>query len=43
VDVGPPATRSALEDVRVVEEAVEQRGDGGGIAQELSPVIDRAV
>jgi hypothetical protein len=27
----------------VVEEAVEERGDGRGIAEQLSPVIDRTI
>ncbi len=38
-----PAARPALEHVRVMEQAVEQRGDGGGVAEELSPVVDRPV
>jgi hypothetical protein len=38
-----PATRSALEDVAVVEEAVEHGGDGGGVAKELAPVLDGPV
>jgi hypothetical protein len=33
-----PATRPAGEDVAVMEQAVEHRADGGGIAQELAPV-----
>ena len=43
VDLGPPAARSALEDVGVVQEAIEQRGDGGGVAEQLAPVVDGAV
>ena len=43
LDLGAPATRPALEHVRVMEQAVEQRGDGGGVAEQLSPVVDRAV
>ena len=27
----------------VVEEAVEESGDGGGVAEELAPVLDGAV
>ena len=30
---GPPAARSALDDVGVVEQAVEHGGDGGGVAE----------
>ena len=26
-----------------MEQAVEQRGDGGGVAEELSPVVDGPV
>ncbi len=26
-----------------MEQAVEQRGDGGGIAEQLSPVLDRSI
>ena len=37
LDLGAPAARPALEHVRVMEQAVEQRGDGGGVAEELSP------
>jgi hypothetical protein len=29
--------------VAVVEQAIEQGGDGGGVPQELAPVFDRAV
>ena len=43
VDLGAPAPRAALEDVGVVEQAVEHRGDGGGVAEELAPVLDGAV
>ena len=32
-----------LSTVRVMEQAVEQRGDGGGVSEELSPVVDRPV
>jgi hypothetical protein len=27
----------------VVEEQVQEGGDGGGVAEELAPVLDRAV
>ena len=43
LDFGAPASRSALEDVRVMEEAIEQRGDGGGVAEQLAPVVDGTV
>jgi hypothetical protein len=29
--------------VGVVEEAVEECGDGGGVAEQLAPVLDRPV
>jgi len=32
VQPGAPAARPALDDVAVVEKAIEQRRDGGGIA-----------
>jgi hypothetical protein len=41
--LGAPAPGAALEDVTVVEEAVEHGGDGSCVAEELAPVIDRAV
>ena len=40
---GAPAARPALEHVCVMQEPVEQRGDGGGVAEELSPLVDRTV
>jgi hypothetical protein len=43
VDLGPPAPGPAREDVGVVQEAIEQRGDRRGIAQELAPIIHRSV
>jgi hypothetical protein len=43
VSLGTPAAWTALEDVSVVEEAVEERGDRRGVAEELSPVIDGPV
>src|SRR5437762_459609 len=36
-----PAARPAAEDVGVVEEAIEERADGGDIAEELAPVLAR--
>jgi len=32
-----------VQDMRVVEEPVEQRGHGGGVAEELAPVLDRTI
>ena len=32
--MGSPAARAALEGMGVVEEAVEESGDGGGVADE---------
>jgi hypothetical protein len=29
--------------VRVMQESVEQRGDGGGVAEQLAPVVDGSV
>ena len=43
LDLGAPAARPALEDVGMVQQAVEQRGDGRGIAQQLPPVVDGSV
>ncbi len=39
---GAPASRPALEHVCVMQEPVEQRGDRGGVAEELAPLVDRA-
>src|SRR4051794_15650866 len=38
-DLGAPATGAALEDVPVVEEAVEHGSDSGGVAEHLAPVL----
>jgi hypothetical protein len=43
LDLGAPAPRSAFEDVRVMEQSIEERGDGGGIAEQLPPVVHRSV
>ena len=43
LDFGAPAPRSAFEDVRVMEQPIEQRGDGGGVAEQLAPVVDGSV
>ena len=42
-DFNAPAPRSAFEDVRVMEQPIEERGDGGRVAEELAPVVDRSV
>jgi hypothetical protein len=41
VQARAPAARAAGEDVRVVEEPIEQRGDGGGVAEQLAPAQPR--
>ena len=38
-----PAARAAREDVRVVQQPIEQRGHGGRVAEEPTPVLDGAV
>ena len=43
VEPGAPAAGSARQDMGVVEEAVEERGDGRGITEELAPVLDRTI
>ena len=40
VDLGAPAPWSAFEDVRMMEQPIEERGDSGGVAKQLSPVVD---
>src|SRR6266436_5522036 len=39
VEPGAPAPGPTREHVRVVEEPVEHRGDGRGVAEELAPVL----
>jgi len=41
--LGSPAPRPAFEDMAVVEKAVEHSGDGRAVAEESSPVLNRAV
>ncbi len=41
--LGAPAPQAALEDVGVVEKAVEESGDSGGVSEELAPVVHRAI
>jgi hypothetical protein len=43
VDLGAPAARTALEDVSMVKQTVEERGDRGGVAEKLAPVVDWSV
>src|SRR5712691_5630396 len=43
LDLGAPAPRSALENVRVMEQPIEERGDGGRVAEQLPPVVHRSV
>src|SRR5215472_10553431 len=40
---GAPALRSALENVSMMEEAVEHGADCGRVSQQLAPVVDRSV
>ena len=42
-EFGAPAARATFQDVRVMQEAVEERGDRGGVAEEFAPVIDGPV
>ena len=35
LDLGAPAPRSAFEDVLVMEQPIEGRGDGSGVAEQL--------
>lgn len=43
MDLGAPAARPGLEDVGVVEQSTEERGDGRRVAEELAPVVDGSV
>ena len=43
LDLGAPAPRSAFEDVRVMEQPIQERGDGGRVAQQLPPVVHWSV
>src|SRR5437773_7483345 len=43
LDLGAPASRSAFEHVRMMEQPIEQRGDGGGVAEQLAPIIHGSV
>jgi hypothetical protein len=37
LDLRAPAARAAFEHVRVVQQPIEQRGDRGGVAEQLPP------
>ena len=41
--LGAPAPRAALEHVAVMQQTIEHGADGGDIAEQLAPVLDRAV
>src|SRR6476660_4717741 len=43
LDLRAPAARSAFEHVRMMEQPIEQRGDRGGVAEQLSPVVDGSI
>ena len=43
LDLGPPAPRAAFEHVRVMEQPIEERSDGGRVAEQLPPVVHRSV
>ena len=43
VDFGAPAPRSAFEDVRVMEQPIEERRDGRGVTQQLPPVVHGSI
>ena len=41
--LGAPASRAALEHVAVMQQAIEHGADRGDIAEQLAPVLDRAI
>src|SRR6266849_9090662 len=41
--LGAPASRSALEHMAVMQQAVEHGADSGNITEQFAPVLDRAV
>jgi hypothetical protein len=43
VELRTPAAWTTLQHVRVVEQAIEQRSDRCGVAEQLAPVVHRAV
>jgi len=43
VQPGAPTPWPAREHVRVMEQSVEQRGDGRGVAEECPPVLDGTI
>src|SRR5208283_4154600 len=40
---GSPAAWAALQDVSVVQQAVEHGGNGGAVAEQLAPVLNRTI
>ena len=43
VQLGAPASGAALENVRMVQQPIEERRHRGGVAEEFAPVIDRPI
>ena len=43
MEAGAPAARAAREHVRVMEQSIEEGGDGGSVAEQLAPVLDGTV
>jgi len=43
VHFGPPAARSAFQEMAVMEQTVEHGGDSGAVAKQFSPVFHGAV
>ena len=43
VDFGAPAAWPTFEHMCVMEEAIEERGDRGGVAEQFAPVVDGPV
>ena len=43
MDLGAPAAWPALEHVGMMQQPIQQRGDGGGVAEQLAPVADRSI
>ena len=42
-DPGPPDAWAALDDVCVMQEPIDQGRDGGGIAEQLAPLVHGAI
>jgi hypothetical protein len=43
LDFGTPAARSTLEHMRMMKQAIEQRGYGRRVAEQLAPVVDGSI